>query len=139
MSHPANTDGDNPFAPFFAEAEQSPSYWVKLAKLEFTEEVLGCLKDLGMSKSQLADRLGVSPAMVTRLVNGNNNFELATMVKIARALGCEFRSHLQRPGTQTLWDFLTEEPEESPTEKPEEQMDWKSEERQTLEALFVLS
>jgi hypothetical protein len=35
--------------------------------------------------------------MVTRIVSGRNNFELATMVKVARALGCEFRMHLQRP------------------------------------------
>src|ERR1700712_58756 len=85
------------FARFFVEAEKSPTYWLELAKLEFTEAVLARMQELGFSKSKLAAELSVSPAMVTRIVSGKNNFELVTMVKVARALGCEFRTHLQRP------------------------------------------
>jgi hypothetical protein len=42
-----------------------------------------------------AVKLDVQPGLVTRLLSGQNNFELATMTKIARALDCGFRCHLE--------------------------------------------
>jgi outer membrane PBP1 activator LpoA protein len=52
------------------------------------------------------------PAFVTRLVSGHNNFTIATMVRVARALDCEFRCHLQPAGTKACWlDVLKEEPQ----------------------------
>ncbi len=103
------------FERFFEETEQRPGYWVELAKLDFTREVLDRMKQLGVTKGQLAVKLDAQPALVTRLLSGKNNFELATMVRIARALDCEFRSHLQPKGTQAMWiDVLHEEPERAP-------------------------
>jgi transcriptional regulator with XRE-family HTH domain len=91
------------FEEFFIQAEQRPGHWIELAKLEFTNEVIGRMKGLGVSKSELAARLNVRPGFVTRLLSGENNFELATMVKLARALDCEYRSHLQPSGTKSCW------------------------------------
>lgn len=102
---------DDPFASFFARAEESPRYWAELAKLEFTEKVLERMKELGLNRCGLAAKLGVQPGLVTRLLGGQNNFELATMTKIARALDCEFRCHLQPQGTETMWiNVLKEKP-----------------------------
>jgi|GEM_PF-1578775 len=99
------------FEAFFEQSEQRPGYWDELAKLDFTREVLDRMKQLGMTKGQLAVKLEAKPALVTRLLSGKNNFELATMVRLARALDCEFRSHLQPKGTQAMWmDVLHEEP-----------------------------
>ncbi len=86
---------EDPFASLFAKAEQSPRYWAELAKLEFTEKVIERMTELGLTRSALAARLQVQPGFVTRLLGGQNNFELATMTKIARALGCDFRCQLQ--------------------------------------------
>jgi hypothetical protein len=36
-------------------------------------------------------------------LSGRNNFELLTMVRIAMALNCRFRSHLEPLGAQTVW------------------------------------
>lgn len=99
------------FEQFFDQSEQRPGYWLELAKLDFTREVLDRMKHLGVNKTQLAAKLEAQPALVTRLLSGRNNFELATMVRIAQALDCEFRSHLQPKGTTSQWiDFLHEEP-----------------------------
>ena len=99
MSNPSQArQADDAFAGFFTQAEASPHYWAELAKLEFTEKVLARMKELGLSRSALAARLGVQPGLVTRLLSGRNNFELGTMTKIARALDCEFRCHLQPQG-----------------------------------------
>jgi hypothetical protein len=99
------------FEELFQRAEERTGYWVELAKLEFTEEMLARMKSLGTKKSQLATTLGAKPAFVTRLVSGHNNFTLETMVRVARALDCEFRCHLQPAGTKACWiDVLKDEP-----------------------------
>ena len=100
--------------------EQSASHRLGLAKLEFTEEIVNRMHALRLKKGELARRLGVQPGFVTRLLSGRNNFELGTMVKVALALDCEFRCHLQAAGTETMWmDFLKEEPARPST-------DWQS-------------
>jgi transcriptional regulator with XRE-family HTH domain len=100
------------FEELFQRAEQRTGYWVELAKLEFTEEMLARMKAAGLTKSQLATTLGAKPAFVTRLASGHNNFTLETMVRIALALNCEFRSHLQPAGTKTCWiNVLRNEPQ----------------------------
>jgi hypothetical protein len=99
------------FEELFQRAEERTGYWVELGKLEFTEEMLARMTERDMKKSQLAARLGAKPAFVTRLVSGHNNFTLETMVRVARALGCEFRCHLQPAGTKACWiDVLKHEP-----------------------------
>jgi hypothetical protein len=100
------------FDQLFQRAEEHTGYWVELAKLEFTEEMLARMKEGGVKKSQLAASLGAKPAFVSRLVSGHNNFTLETMVRVARALNCGFRSHLQPPGTKACWiDVLKNEPQ----------------------------
>ena len=99
------------FEQFFAQAEQRSGFWIERAQLEFTEKVLTRMKEIGVSRSDLASNLGVHRGMITKLLNGKNNFELATMVRIARALKCGFRSHLEPEGTKACWiNVLTEEP-----------------------------
>ena len=111
----ASFDQFDSFDEFFKQAERKPGYWLETAKLEFTSEVLGRMNDLGVGKSALAKLLDVQPGMVTRLLSGRNNFELATMVRIARALECEFRCHLQPCGTKTSWiDVLNGEAQAAP-------------------------
>lgn len=100
------------FEELFQHAEQDTEYWVELAKLEFTEEMLTRMQEAGIKKSQFALSLGAKPAFVTRLVSGHNNFTLETMVRVARALDCGFRSHLDPAGTKACWiDVLKDEPQ----------------------------
>jgi len=91
------------FDQFFDQAEKRSDYWEERAKLEFTKEVLLKMGKDGVSRTELANRLEVRPGMVTRLLSGRNNFELSTMVRMAMALNCRFRSHLEPAGTKTVW------------------------------------
>ena len=117
------------FEQLFRRAEARTGYWVELAKLEFTEEMLARMKERKIKKKELADALGVRPAMVTRLVSGHNNFTIETMVRVARALECEFRCHLQPTGTKACWlDFLKQEPERLPAA-------WVPEEFRTIQTI----
>ena len=75
----------------------------ELAILKFTEDVISILNRYGLTYSDLAERLGTSPPFVTKLLSGRNNFTLKTMVKVAAALGCEFKSELIDVRTEDEW------------------------------------
>ena len=45
------------------------------------------LQELGMSKKELAQKAGTSPAAVTRWIGGGQNFTLSTLAKISVVLG----------------------------------------------------
>jgi len=76
------------------EARQRATYWEERAVLEFTEEVYRRMEALGLNKSQLAERLGTSAAYVTKVLGGDANFTLRTMVRLALALECHVHTHL---------------------------------------------
>lgn len=45
------------------------------------------LQEIGMSKKELAQKAGTSPAAVTRWIGGGQNFTLSTLAKISAVLG----------------------------------------------------
>ena len=100
-----------PISSLLDRAKSRDSYWVESAILDFTEEIVARMDHLGVNKSELAKRLGKKPSFITKLLRGNNNFTMETMVKLARKLDSEVRVHLQPDGTLSEWiDFLKEEP-----------------------------
>lgn len=58
--------------------------------LDLTEQISARMKEKGMTRAKLAEVLGVTPAAITKLLNGNPNFTLKTLLKVADALGLEF-------------------------------------------------
>jgi len=74
-----------------------------------TEQVLDCvteamvdrMMEMGLNRRDLAGRLGVSPAQVTRLLRGVNNFTVRTLVEVSRALDCDLSVALIPHGMDT--------------------------------------
>ncbi len=85
------------FSELFQQAEQHEDYWVSGAILEFTENLVKEMERQGVTRTELARRLGASPAYVTKILRGKVNFTLATMVRLARALGGEVHVQLAGP------------------------------------------
>lgn len=83
------------------EARKHDDYWVELAILEIGEKVTQRMAELGLSRAELARRLGTSPAYVTKILRGSTNFTLATIVKLGRALDSEVRFELTPRGSTT--------------------------------------
>ena len=83
------------FNELFEDVEDSLAYKTEAAALEFTEELVARMKSQGVSRADLARKIGCSPAYVTKILRGSTNFTLETMVKIADVLGCKVRTHLQ--------------------------------------------
>jgi transcriptional regulator with XRE-family HTH domain len=54
--------------------------------LDITEQIAKRMKERQINRTQLAKALDVSPAAVTKILNGNSNFTLRTLLTIGDAL-----------------------------------------------------
>ena len=72
-----------------AAARQTHAYRAEGASIRFTEELVALMKTRGLTRSALAEKIGSSPAYITKILRGDTNFTLDSMVKIANALNCE--------------------------------------------------
>ena len=57
------------------------------------------IQTLGLSNAALAQRMGTSPAYITRLFRGSANLSVETMVKLARAVESTLRVQLNAQPT----------------------------------------
>ncbi|MFP4166427.1 MAG: helix-turn-helix domain-containing protein [Opitutales bacterium] len=119
------------FAELFQQVEQRLEYWVEGAKNEFTEKTVRRMQELDVTRTELAERLGKKQSHITKLLGGNNNFTIETMVRIAEALDCHFRCHLEPVDCDTHWvdlvrtgsEPIRNEPKEPQTEPENEDAD----------------
>ena len=77
------------FRQLLAEGRRMPEYWEEGAILDFTEALYAAMEEQGVTRAELARRLGTSQAYVTRVLSGQANFTLKTMSKLALALGMQ--------------------------------------------------
>lgn len=76
-------------------ARQTDAYRAEGASIRFTEDLVARMKTSGLTRSALAEKIGSSPAYITKILRGDTNFTLDSMVKIANALDCELTMGLQ--------------------------------------------
>lgn len=65
-------------------------YEVDLLAGSVLQVVKGLMKDHGISQRELADRLGVSEARVSRLLHDSENLKLSMVAALGRAVGIRF-------------------------------------------------
>ena len=61
------------FKQLFEAAELRPEYWEEGAILDFTEALYDAMQRQGVTRAELARRLGTSQAYITRVLSGNAN------------------------------------------------------------------
>ena len=66
-----------------------PSFLTEQLLLEINEEFCRIMDEQGISRSELADRIGVKRQFITRILSGNPNITLLTLVKVATALNAK--------------------------------------------------
>jgi transcriptional regulator with XRE-family HTH domain len=88
---------------FFTEVEASPDYWHEVAVMEFTMDLYRLMEEQQVSRAELARRMGTSRAYITRLLGGDANFTLMTMVKVAMALDGALHVHIADKRADTRW------------------------------------
>lgn len=60
---------------------------------EATDTVSALLESLGLTRSELAERLGVSKGRVSQILSGSENITLKTLASLGWALGIRFDLH----------------------------------------------
>jgi transcriptional regulator with XRE-family HTH domain len=75
------------FKELLADARSSDSYWFSRVKLNAATQLQDLLAASGLNQEQYAEKLGVKPPQVSRVLNGLGNPTLETLVKMGRALG----------------------------------------------------
>jgi transcriptional regulator with XRE-family HTH domain len=86
------------FKEIFAYSRDSFEYALDRVILRFTKKVAEILKENGLSKRDLAAKVGCTPPNISKVFSGSPNLTVASMLKIARAVDCELQIEL-RPKT----------------------------------------
>src|SRR5215213_8426522 len=63
--------------------------------IEVTEAMARALRSSGLTKTELAERLGKTKGFVSQVFGGGNNLTLRTLADIAGALGCKVQVQLR--------------------------------------------
>ena len=61
------------------------------------------MDDMGLTRKDLADRIGCSPAHVTQTLRGDANVTLDTLVQFAMAVGGVVHIHIADRDVTTTW------------------------------------
>jgi transcriptional regulator with XRE-family HTH domain len=99
-------EADSWFQKMRARHERDPKYWVEYLKLVFSEDVGRLMDDQDVSQAELARKLDVSRAYITRLFRGTFNPTLETLAKVALALNARVAVHLHPMQTTACWSDL---------------------------------
>jgi transcriptional regulator with XRE-family HTH domain len=57
---------------------------------QLTNEVTWCLRERGLTRADLAARMGVSPGRVSQILSGGENLTLRTLAALSTALDARF-------------------------------------------------
>lgn len=66
------------------------------AKIDFATEVWHRMEAMGINKTRLADSLGKSAPWVTKILSGDSNFTIETMVALADAVNGELLLRIEQ-------------------------------------------
>jgi transcriptional regulator with XRE-family HTH domain len=98
------------FEQWVEQYREDPEYQFEMASLAFGECVVSRMEALGLRRSDLAARMGVSKPRVTQILAGDENLTLKTMVAMANALEMAVSLSLKpRPAREQREPISTEE------------------------------
>ncbi|MCO5102137.1 MAG: helix-turn-helix transcriptional regulator [Burkholderiaceae bacterium] len=101
------------FAALYRKSYDSPVFLAEQLKIAFLAEVKAQMDAQGVSASELARRIGTTPAYISKLFRGPANVSAETMAKLAHALDCRVHVHLASMDASVRWfDLLKNLPAE---------------------------
>lgn len=87
-----------------AKRRKHPEFILEQLTLDITDAVCRAMEERGLSRSDLARRLRVSPAYVTKLLNSTSNVTLRTLINIGLALDLRVGVELRPQHPEVLSD-----------------------------------
>ena len=77
------------------EFKKTDDYWINSAKLDFAITIEAKRRECGMSNAELARALNTSNAYISKVLRGDTNLTIESMVKLSRAVGYNLEIKLQ--------------------------------------------
>lgn len=77
--------------------------------LMLVEELLTLMKEQGINRTQLAERMGIGSPRVTAMLNGSSNFKLETLIRAGHAVGATLQQTLIPEGMKGHWVLYRED------------------------------
>lgn len=93
----------------FFSKELDFSQKVIVKKLGIMEQILGRMEALGIKRKTLAQKMEVSSARITAMLDGTNNFTVETLMRAADALDGELCLTIAPKGQVVKWIHYVEE------------------------------
>lgn len=72
---------------YWQDAQSDPLYWAETAKNEFAIDIYNHMEEMGINKSDLAQKVGVSKQYISKVLGGEANLSIETMSKLLFAVG----------------------------------------------------
>lgn len=78
-------------------------FWIEKVKLEFTRALRSQMQRRNVKKGSLARKLDLSPAYISKVMRGDENLTIETMVKLARGAGGRLHLHISDQNSDVNW------------------------------------
>lgn len=98
-------------AAFLVKAEEGSSYWLGKSKLDFAVKLHQHMKAKEIKNVDLAARINSSAPYITKVLRGDANLSIESMVKLAHAVGGELTIDIKHREAATVdqWKSLVVE------------------------------
>jgi transcriptional regulator with XRE-family HTH domain len=97
------TNEMNSYSALKSRSKDRLSYWLESAKQDFMVSIHAIMLREKISNAALAEKIGCSPAYISKILKGDANFTIETMVKISRALDSKLCIHLSAIHDDIKW------------------------------------
>lgn len=96
---------------WFEDLKETPEYHAEQLKTEFALEIERIMRRYGITKSELARRMGTSPAYITKVLRGDANVTIETMAKLAWHVEARIHLHLTAKDAEGRWFEVVASPQ----------------------------
>ena len=90
-------DSSERFSKLLAEFDSNPDFVLDDVLTDLTERIDALMAEKGITRTELARRMGVKPPVITRLLSGTENTTLKTLLRVAFALDTVLDVELGKP------------------------------------------
>jgi transcriptional regulator with XRE-family HTH domain len=87
---------------------------------QLTNEINWCLRERGLTRADLAARMGVSPGRVSQILGGGENLTLRTLAALSTALDARFELELSALKADDAYTSRAPAPADAPAQRPNE-------------------
>jgi transcriptional regulator with XRE-family HTH domain len=87
---------------------------------QLTNEINWCLRERGLTRADLAARMGVSPGRVSQILGGGENLTLRTLAALSTALDARFDLELSALKADDAYTSRGPAPADAPAQRPNE-------------------